>query len=93
MNQCSSGIYDNFSFYSTLQLGERNAVVFSLESAKMPNLNDLPDSFYELNVRDVKLLIKDLRTQMQGTSDQPPADGTIAGARREQRAHQQIESL
>lgn len=54
-----------------MQLGERNAVVFSLESMKMPNFKDLPDSFYDLNVRDIKLLIKELRTQIQGTSDQP----------------------
>lgn len=67
-----SSVCDGSSFFnSPLQLGERNAVVFSLESAKMPILNDLPDSFFDLNVRDIKLLIKDLRTQMQGTSDQP----------------------
>lgn len=54
-----------------LQLGERNAVVFSLESMKMSHLKDLPDSFYDLNVRDIKILIKDLRSQIQGTSDQP----------------------
>lgn len=67
-----SSVCDGSSFFnSSLQLGERNAVVFSLESAKMPIFNDLPDSFFDLNVRDIKLLIKDLRTQMQGTSDQP----------------------
>lgn len=37
----------------------------------MSHLKDFPDSFYDLNVRDIKLIIKDLRTQIQGTSDQP----------------------
>lgn len=55
------------------QLGERNAVVFSLASAKakMPSLRDLPDSFFDLNVRDIKILMRELRTQIKGTTDQP----------------------
>lgn len=53
------------------QLGERNAVVFSMESAKPINSKDLPDSFFDLNVRDIKLLIKELRAQVNGTIDQP----------------------
>lgn len=52
-------------------MGERNAVLFSLESSKMINYNDLPDSFFELSVNDIKLIIKELRAQGQGTTEQP----------------------
>lgn len=53
------------------QLGDRNAVLFTLDSARSANLNELPDSFFELNVNDLKLLIKQLRTEVEGASDQP----------------------
>lgn len=53
------------------QLGDRNAVLFTLDSAISANLNELPDSFFELNVNDLKLLIKQLRTEVEGAGDQP----------------------
>lgn len=52
-------------------MGERNAVLFTQNEAKAANLNDLPDSFFDLNVNDIKLLIKGLRTQAEGTIEQP----------------------
>lgn len=52
-------------------MGERNAVLFSQDAAKAANLNDLPDSFFDLNVNDIKLLIKGLRTQAEGSIEQP----------------------
>lgn len=52
-------------------MGERNAVLFTQDAAKAANLSDLPDSFFDLNVNDLKLLIKDLRTQAEGTVEQP----------------------
>lgn len=52
-------------------MGDRNAVLFTQDAAKAANLSDLPDSFFDLNVNDLKLLIKDLRTQGAGTIEQP----------------------
>lgn len=54
-----------------MQLGERNAVLFTQDAAKVASLSDLPDSFFDLNVNDIKLLIKGLRTQSEGTVEQP----------------------
>lgn len=46
-------------------------MLFTLDAAKAANLSDLPDSFFDLNVNDLKLLIKDLRTQAAGSVEQP----------------------
>lgn len=53
------------------QLGERSAVLFIQDATKAANSNDLPDSFFDLNVNDLKLLIKGLRTESGGTVEQP----------------------
>lgn len=58
-----------FSF--PLQLGERSAVLFIQDAAKSANLSDLPDSFFDLSVNDLKMLIKGLRTQAEGNVEQP----------------------
>lgn len=34
-------------------------------------MKDLPDSFFELNVHDIRLLLKELRAEVEGTSEQP----------------------
>lgn len=52
-------------------MGERNALLFTQDAAKKASLSDLPDSFFDLNVNDLKVLIKDLRTQAVGTVEQP----------------------
>lgn len=52
-------------------MGERNAVLFSLETSKLIICDDLPDSFFDLNVNDLKGLIRELRSESMGTSDQP----------------------
>lgn len=31
----------------------------------------MPDSFFDLNVNDIKLLLKELRAEQQGTTEQP----------------------
>lgn len=54
-----------------LQLGERSAVLFTQDAAKKGSLSDLPDTFFDLSVSDLKLLIKDLRTLAEGTVEQP----------------------
>lgn len=52
-------------------MGERNAVIFKQDAAQAASFNDLPDSFFDLNVNDLKLLIKGLRTQAAGSVEQP----------------------
>lgn len=54
-----------------LQLGERNAIIFSLEAAKLVACDDLPDSFFDLDVRDIKGLLRELRSESKGGSEQP----------------------
>lgn len=54
-----------------MQLGERNAVLFTLDSMKKLNFDNLPDSFFDLNVHDIKKILRDLRSEVQGTSEQP----------------------
>lgn len=46
-------------------------MLFTLDAAKAANLSDLPDSFFDLNVNDLKLIIRELRTQAEGTVEQP----------------------
>lgn len=53
------------------QLGERSAVLFTQDAAESANSNELPDTFFDLSVRDIKLLIKGLRTEAEGTIEQP----------------------
>lgn len=45
--------------------------MFTQDAAQKASLSDLPDNFFELNVSDLKLLIKDLRTQAEGSIEQP----------------------
>lgn len=46
-------------------------MLFTLNATNSAKTADLPDSFFDLSVQDIKLIIKDLRTQAQGTVDQP----------------------
>lgn len=46
-------------------------MLFTQDAIKANNLSDLPDNFFDLNVNDIKLLIKGLRTEAGGTIDQP----------------------
>lgn len=57
--------------YLDFQLGDKNAVLFTLDSMKTINVDNLPDSFFDLNVSDIKKILRDLRAQVQGTSEQP----------------------
>lgn len=52
-------------------LGERNAVLFSLETAQSVNFNEIPDSFFDLTVEDVRKLLKDIRKQSSSLIDAP----------------------
>lgn len=53
-----------------LQLGERNALIYSLDSAQS-QVEDLPDSFYDLTVNDLKLVLRDLKKIAAGNEDAP----------------------
>jgi hypothetical protein len=45
----------------SLQLGERNAIAFSLEVAQAVTYEDFPDDFFELTVEDARALLRDLK--------------------------------
>ncbi|RZC37472.1 tether containing UBX domain for GLUT4-like [Asbolus verrucosus] len=46
-------------------LGERNAMLFSLESARSVPAEDLPDDFFELTIDDAKKILNDIRRRRQ----------------------------
>lgn len=77
-----------FSLYS--QLGERNAVLFMQDAAKVANLSELPDSFFDLSVKDIKLLIKELRNQAEGTVEQPLMTAKLREMEEEQKQLSQL---
>lgn len=52
-------------------LGDRNAVLFSLETAQRASFDDIHDSFFELTVNDVRTLLRDLKAQAQNLDDAP----------------------
>lgn len=51
-------------------IGPRNAVLFSLDAASKTN-DDLPDSFFDLNVNDLKMVLRDLKRTASGNEDAP----------------------
>uniref|UniRef100_A0A1L8DSK0 Putative tug ubiquitin-like domain protein n=1 Tax=Nyssomyia neivai TaxID=330878 RepID=A0A1L8DSK0_9DIPT len=53
-------------------VGENDAVIFSLDSAA-PRVQekDLPDSFFDLTIDDVRLLLRDLKDQAKAMDDAP----------------------
>lgn len=55
-----------------IEIGERNAVLFSLNSSQPANNDeDIKDSFFDVTVNDIKVLLRDLRTQTQGLENAP----------------------
>ncbi|XP_031628369.1 tether containing UBX domain for GLUT4 [Contarinia nasturtii] len=65
-------------------LGERSAVLFMQDAANSANLN-LPDSFYAVNTTDLKILIKGLRTEAEGTVEQPLMTAKLRAMEEEQK--------
>ncbi len=54
------------------QIGERNAILFSLNSSQpMSTEEETKDSFFDLTVNDIKVLLRDLRTQTQELENAP----------------------
>ncbi|XP_034486714.1 tether containing UBX domain for GLUT4 [Drosophila innubila] len=51
-------------------IGPRNAVLFSLDAANRNN-DDLPDSFFDLTVNDLKMVLRDLKRTASGNEDAP----------------------
>jgi len=51
-------------------IGPRQAVLFSLDESKK-NANDLPDSFFDLTVNDLKMVLRDLKRTSSGDDDAP----------------------
>lgn len=51
-------------------IGPRNAVLFSLDEASKTN-DDLPDSFFDLTVNDLKMVLRDLKRTASGNEDAP----------------------
>lgn len=51
-------------------IGERNAVIYSLDSTQK-QMEDLPDSFFDLTVNDLKLVLRDLKKITEGSDDAP----------------------
>ncbi|XP_052856629.1 tether containing UBX domain for GLUT4 [Drosophila gunungcola] len=51
-------------------IGPRQAVLFSLDETKK-NADDLPDSFFDLTVNDLKMVLRDLKRTSSGDDDAP----------------------
>lgn len=66
------------------KLGERNAVLFTLNAANSAKTADLPESFFDLSVQDIKVLLKDLRSEAHGTVDQPMLTAKLREMQEEQ---------
>lgn len=54
-----------------LQVGERNALVFSQEMSNHLPFNDLPDDFYDLSVSELKKLYLELGKKRQELENVP----------------------
>ncbi|XP_036319604.1 tether containing UBX domain for GLUT4 [Rhagoletis pomonella] len=51
-------------------IGERNAVLFSLDDTQT-QAEELPDSFFDLTVEDLRLVLRDLKKASRGDEDAP----------------------
>ncbi|XP_005191317.2 tether containing UBX domain for GLUT4 [Musca domestica] len=51
-------------------IGERNAILYNL-NAVQSQIEELPDSFYDLTVNDLKMVLRDLRKIATGDEDAP----------------------
>jgi len=55
-----------------IEIGERHAILFSLNNSQPVTHDDeLKDSFFDLTVNDIKVLLRDLRTQTQELENAP----------------------
>lgn len=64
--------YANTNFQKRFQIGERHAILFSLNNSQpMSHEEEMKDSFFDLTVNDIKVLLRDLRTQSQELENAP----------------------
>lgn len=54
-----------------LQLGERNALVFNQAEAQALPKDELPDSFFDLDLHDAKTLLRDVKRRREQLEDAP----------------------
>ncbi|XP_034249865.1 tether containing UBX domain for GLUT4 [Thrips palmi] len=52
-------------------LGERNAVLFDVATARACRAEDVPDDFFDLTLDDAKQLIRDMKKRQADLQDQP----------------------
>ncbi|XP_018574322.1 tether containing UBX domain for GLUT4 [Anoplophora glabripennis] len=62
----TESIEDEFVF-----LGDRNAMLFSLETAQAVPSEDLPDDFFDLTIDDARKILRDVKKQKLGTDNAP----------------------
>lgn len=54
-----------------MQLGSRNAILFSLETAQAVPSEDLPEDFFELTLDDAKRILRDVRRARRDMENMP----------------------
>jgi tether containing UBX domain for GLUT4 len=69
-------------------IGEREALVYKLESAGKSSLDDLPDDFFEITIDDIRLLYRDLKKKAESVHDAP----LLTAKLREQEQQEKITS-
>lgn len=68
--QSSFGEEDEEVIPEPIEIGERHAILYSLDSMKVEGL-DFPDSFYDVTVEDVKKLLRELKQHSNELEDAP----------------------
>ncbi|XP_055702962.1 tether containing UBX domain for GLUT4 [Phlebotomus papatasi] len=67
-------------------IGENDGVVFSLDSfQRVRQESDLPDSFFDLSVDDVRLLLNDLKDQVKSLDNAPMLTAKLRDMENDQR--------
>ncbi|XP_022917520.1 tether containing UBX domain for GLUT4 [Onthophagus taurus] len=64
-------IKDNKEEEEFMFLGDRNAMLFSLETAQNVRTEDLPDDFFELTIEDAKKLFRDIKKRRMELENSP----------------------
>ena len=52
-------------------IGEREALIYSVESTSGRNFDDIPDDFFEITIDDIKKLYRDLREKAKSMQEAP----------------------
>ncbi|KAJ8958165.1 hypothetical protein NQ318_006104 [Aromia moschata] len=65
-NNLQENVEDEFIF-----LGERNAMLFSLETAQAVPSEELPDDFFELTIDDARKILRDVKRQRHYADNSP----------------------